>query len=118
MLPGSGDGCLAADSGPSVIASDAEDIDDGYEAAVENFKIRYFLKLKQGPLFRYIGKGYVQRWMYLVDHHLLDFETEYSKTPCRVYELKYPHSVIVRVGKSFHYGFIGKNDYLCDIEWN
>ena len=74
-----------------------DDEDDGYAAAAADFKVRYFLKVKQGPLLRYFNKGYEPRWIYLVDQHLLDFENEESVVPSRVYELKYPHTVVVRV---------------------
>lgn len=74
-----------------------DDEDDGYTAAVADLRIRFYLKVKQGPLLRYFNKGYEARWIYLVDQHILDFDDSSSSTPSRVYELKYPQAVVVRV---------------------
>lgn len=75
------------------------DEDDGYAAAIADFNVRFFLKVKQGPLLRYFNKGYEMRWIYLVDHFLLDFEDAESRVPSRIYELRYPQSIVVRVGQ-------------------
>lgn len=92
-------GEMVADPRVAVDAAFAadDDEDDGYAAAAADFKVRNFLKVKQGPLLRYFNQGYEPRWIYLVDQHILDFENEASVVPSRIYELKYPHTVVVRV---------------------
>jgi hypothetical protein len=89
--------------------SGGDDEDDGFDAAKADTKVRFFLKVKQGPLLRYFNHGYEARWFYLVDQHLLDFDNPCSAAPSRIYELRYPQTVCVRNGTDIQITFTKSN---------